>query len=46
MPTSGGDIESDIKAASDRGETVAMMEPMLIAEGSSYRPDLTDLALE
>src|SRR5438445_9794011 len=46
MPTSGGDIESDIKAVSDRGETVAMMEPMLIAEGSRYRPDLTDLALE
>jgi Fic family protein len=30
----------------DREETVAMMEPLLIAEGSRYRAELTDLAIE
>lgn len=41
-----GDIEADIKAVKDRGETVAIMEPLLIAEGSNHRPGLTDLALD
>jgi Fic family protein len=40
------DIEADIKAAKDRGETVSLMEPLLIAEGSRHRSALTDLALE
>ena len=40
------DIEADIKAARDRGETVSLMEPLLIAEGSRHRSALTDLALE
>ena len=39
------DIEADIKAAKDRGETVSLMEPLLIAEGSRHRSALTDLAL-
>jgi Fic family protein len=30
----------------DRGETVSKMEPLLLAEGSRFRPTLTDLALE
>src|SRR5271170_6634904 len=38
-------IEADIKAAKDRGETVSLMEPLLIAEGSRHRSALTDLAL-
>src|SRR5450759_440731 len=40
------DIEADIKAVKDRGETVSLMEPLLIAEGSRHRSALTDLALE
>src|SRR6266705_2926943 len=30
----------------DRKETVALMEPLLIAEGSRHRGELTDLAVE
>ncbi|MGD0696259.1 MAG: Fic family protein [Terriglobia bacterium] len=36
----------DIKAVVDQGETVSMMEPMLIGETSRHRPVLVDLALE
>jgi Fic family protein len=40
------DIKADIKAAQDRGETVSLMEPLLIGESSKHRSELTDLALE
>ena len=40
------DIEADISAVMDRNETVALMEPLLIAEGSRHRGELTDLAIE
>jgi len=40
------DIKADIEAAKDRGETVSMMEPLLIGEGSRHRAALNDLALE
>ncbi|HEX9244032.1 MAG TPA: Fic family protein [Anaeromyxobacter sp.] len=33
-------------AATDRGESLAMMEPMLIGEGSRHRGALTDLAVD
>ncbi len=33
-------------AAKDRGESIGLMEPLLISEGSSQRGALTDLALE
>jgi Fic family protein len=33
-------------AAQDRGESIAIMEPLLIGQGSHHRPALTDLALE
>jgi Fic family protein len=33
-------------AAQDRGESIAIMEPLLIGQGSRHRPALTDLALE
>ena len=33
-------------AAKDRGESIAMMEPLLIGRDSRHRPALTDLALE
>lgn len=42
-----GDIKHDISHDMiDRGEDVGMMEPTLLAEGSGFRRDLTDLALE
>jgi Fic family protein len=40
------DIETDIKAAEDRGEQVSLMEPLVIEEGSRHRAELSDLALE
>jgi Fic family protein len=40
------DIEADISAVMDRRESVTLMEPLLIAEGSRYRTELTDLAVE
>src|SRR5229473_7028735 len=46
MANKEADIKSDIKAAEDRGETVSLMEPLLIGDSSRHRADLTDLALE
>src|SRR6266542_3242463 len=40
------DIYADTTAATDRGESLAMMEPMLIGEGSRHRGVLTDLAVD
>jgi Fic family protein len=40
------EIEADILAVMDRGEALALMEPLLIAEGSPHRGALTDLAFE
>lgn len=40
------DKEADISTVMHPQETVALMEPMLIAEGSRYRGELTDLAIE
>ena len=40
------DIEADIAAAKDRGESPALMEPLRISEGSRHRGVLTDLAVE
>src|ERR1700676_1895432 len=40
------DIEADIKPAKDRGESIGLMEPLLIGESSKHRTALTDLALE
>ena len=45
------DKKPDIKvaaacAAEDRGETVTLMEPLLIGETSRHRGELTDLAIE
>ena len=39
------DAEADILAA-DRGESPTAMEPLALAEGSTHRPTLTDLAFE
>ena len=40
------DIKADIKPVSDRGESIGLMEPLLIGEGSKHRGALNDLALE
>ena len=40
------DTEADAKAVVDRGESVALMKPLLIAESSSRRTALTDLAVD
>src|SRR6202051_2420001 len=40
------DMEPDIKSAEDLGETISLMEPLLVGETSPHRPALTDLALE
>jgi Fic family protein len=43
---SEADIKADIVAAEDRGESIALMEPLLIGETSRHRSALTDLAVE
>ncbi len=43
------DIETDEKpaiSAADRGESVTLMEPMLVSESSRHRTALTDVAVE
>jgi Fic family protein len=40
------DIKPDMKAAEDRGERPALMDPLVLSEGSRHRPELTDLALD
>jgi Fic family protein len=40
------DIKPDIKAAPDRGEPTALMEPLLLGEAAARRAGLPDLALE
>ena len=39
-------MEADIPAATDRGESAGLMEPMLVPEGSPHRARLNDLAVE
>src|SRR5215207_9172829 len=46
MDTKEPDIKEDIKPAKDRGESIGLMEPLLIGESSRHRTALTDLALE
>lgn len=40
------DKNPDVEAAADRGERIALMEPLILGEGSPHRAELTDLALE
>jgi Fic family protein len=40
------DVRPAIKAAEDRGERIALMEPLVLGEGSRHRAELIDLALE
>lgn len=51
MARSDADLEADTMAdkernLSDRGEAVSLMEPLVISEGSRFRGELTDLAVE
>jgi Fic family protein len=51
MAKGNADIKADIGAdgkgvLSDRDEPVSLMEPLLISEGSRFRGELTDLAVE
>ena len=46
MQNDSADKKADMGAAPDRGESVALMAPMLLAEGSRHRGALIDLALE
>ena len=41
-----GDILAVSTAAEDRGESIGLMEPLLIGESSRHRGALTDLAVE
>src|SRR5216684_83741 len=44
--SSNADTKEDIVTAPDRGESIALMEPLLIGETSRHRGKLTDMALE
>jgi Fic family protein len=46
MKNRTADKKADMEAAVDRGESVGLMGPMLLAEDSRHRGALTDLALD
>ncbi|MGH9339781.1 MAG: Fic family protein [Acidobacteriota bacterium] len=46
MSGSDTDMKGDITAARYRGESIGLMEPLLVGEGSRHRTQLTDLAVE
>ena len=46
MSSDEPDTKPDIKEVEDRGETIGMMEPLLIPQSSKYKGGLADLALE
>jgi len=46
MSSNEPDTKPDIKEVEDRGETIGMMEPLLIPQSSKYKGGLADLALE
>ena len=39
-------MKADTKSIEDRGESIALMEPLIISAGSKHRQELTDLAVE
>jgi len=46
MDKKEADLKADIEAAKDRGESIGLMEPLLIGDGSRHRAALTDLTVE
>jgi hypothetical protein len=45
MSDKEADILPDINPVKDLGESISLMEPMLIEQASRYREQITDLAL-
>ena len=39
-------MKADISTAVDRGENIALMEPLRLADGSQHRTELTELAVD
>ena len=46
MANKEADINADIIVAEDRGESIGLMEPLLMLDGSRHRAALTDLTIE
>ena len=46
MSKKSSDIKADILAVIDKGERIALMDPMLISPSSRYYPELVDLSEE
>jgi Fic family protein len=46
MANNESDFKSDIEVAKDRGESIGLMEPLVIGDGSRHRTALTDLTIE
>ncbi|EQD79050.1 hypothetical protein B1B_00401, partial [mine drainage metagenome] len=46
MAKKEADLKADIKATKDRGESIGLMEPLLIGDDSRHRAALTDLIIE
>lgn len=46
MTSGKEDIKPDIREAEDRGETIGLMEPMIVGESSPKRSRLADLAID
>jgi Fic family protein len=46
MANKRADLNADIKAAKDRGESIGLMQPLLIGDSSRHRAALTDLTIE
>ena len=46
MGKSKADIDADINPAVDRGESIGLIEPMLVPDGSPHKARLVDLAVE
>ncbi len=46
MSDSDADTETDITAAVDRQESVGLMEPMVVHDGSPHKAGLNDLVVE
>jgi hypothetical protein len=46
MANKEADLNADIIVAKDRGESIDLIEPLLIGDGSRHRAALTDLTIE
>ncbi len=46
MSTKQPDIKADNSAAEDRGESISLIEPLMIGDSARFRSELADLALD